>query len=87
MWKRVLWTDEASFTTGGFGVVYVTRRPGEEYDLSCLTPKFRGYSSWMAHGCISGTTKEPLQIFEKEWDKVTAQVYTERILPAIYKHM
>ncbi len=87
MWKRVLWTDEASFTTGGFGVVYVTRQPGEEYELSCLTPKFRGYSSWMAHGCISGTTKGPLQIFEKKGDKFAAQVYTERILPPVYKHM
>jgi transposase len=87
MWKRVLWTDEASFTTGGFGVVYVTRKVDEAYDLPCLVPKFRGYSSWMAHGCISGTTKGPLVVFEKELGKVTARVYTDYVLPGIYRHL
>ena len=24
MWARILWTDEVSFTTGGFGKVYIT---------------------------------------------------------------
>lgn len=86
-WKRVLWTDEASFTTGGFGVIYVTRRPEEKYEPSCLLPKFRGYSSWMAHGCISGTTKGPLVVCEKAWGKVTAAVYSEHILPGVYSHI
>jgi transposase len=87
MWKSVLWTDEASFTTGGFGVVYVTRLVDEAYEVSCLVPKFRGYSSWMAHGCISGTSKGPLHVFEKEDGRVTARVYIERVLPGMYQHL
>ena len=87
MWKRVLWTDEASFTTGGFGIVYITRQVDEAYEASCLVPKFRGFSSWMAHGCISGTTKGPLFVFEKELGKVNAQVYTQYVLPGMYKHL
>jgi len=31
LWARVVWTDECSFSTGGFGKVYVTRRPEEKY--------------------------------------------------------
>jgi hypothetical protein len=72
MWKHVLWTDEASFTAGGFGIIYVTRTVDEQYESTCLTPKFRGYSACMAHACISGTSKGPLKIFEKELGKVTA---------------
>jgi hypothetical protein len=34
MWKRVLWTDEASFTIGGFGVVYV--QGGQVESMICL---------------------------------------------------
>ena len=60
MWECVVWTDEASFSTGGFGKVYVTRRAEEKYDNSCLVPKFRGYSAWMIYG--SG----PFTVFEKE---------------------
>jgi hypothetical protein len=26
VWKCVIWTDETSFSTGGFGKVYVTRQ-------------------------------------------------------------
>lgn len=45
MWKRVVWTDESSFTTGGFGKVHVTRKAEEKYLDECLVAKFRGYSS------------------------------------------
>jgi len=34
-WARVVWTDECSFSTEGFGRVYVTRRPEEKYHESC----------------------------------------------------
>jgi transposase len=86
-WNRVLWTDEASFTTGGFGVIYVTRLVDEKYDPSCLVPKFRGFSSWMAHGCISGTSKGPLVVYEKGLGKITAERYSSEVVPGIHKHM
>jgi transposase len=84
MWKRVVWTDESSFTTGDFGSIYVTRRPEERYLPACCVPKFRGYSSWMIHGSISGSQKGRLTVFEKQWGKITAAVYTQYVLPAIY---
>lgn len=83
LWDRVIWTDEASFAAGGFGKVYVTRSVDEKYHHSCLTPKFRGYSSWMIHGCISGLAKGPLTFFEKDWGKINSQVYCQKVLPSI----
>ena len=40
----------------------------------------------MAHGCILGTTKGPLVIFEKEFSKVTSQVYSQYVVPGLHKH-
>jgi len=64
---------------------YVTRLPEEKYLPECCIPKFRGFSSWMVHGSISGWGgKGKLIVFEKEWGKVTQWVYQERILPWVY---
>ena len=68
-------------------MVYITRQVDEAYHHSCLVLKFRGFSSWMAHGCISGITKGPLVIFEKEFGKVTSQVYSQYIVPGLHKHI
>jgi hypothetical protein len=38
-WTNIIWTDECSFIIGGFGRVYVTRRPGGKYYQSCCVPK------------------------------------------------
>ena len=86
MWARVLWTDEASFATGGFGKVYVTRRPEEKYLDSCCFPKFRGYSSWMIQGTISLYGKGRLVVFEKEWGNISGDVYRKHVVPAIYAY-
>jgi transposase len=85
MWKRVVWTDECSFTTGDFGSIYVTRQAEERLNSACCIPKFRGYSSWMIHGSISGSQKGKLVVFEKQWGKITAAVYTQFVLPSIYQ--
>jgi Transposase and inactivated derivatives len=87
MWKRVDWTDAASFTTGAFGKIYVTRTVEEKFAPTCLVPKFAGYSSAMAYGAISGIGKGPLILMEKDWGKVSAKVYIERVLPHFYRHL
>ena len=38
-WEQVLWTDESPFSIfGQCGKTYVRRRPGEEFNVECLTP-------------------------------------------------
>jgi hypothetical protein len=80
-WARVVWTDECSFSTEGFGRVYVTRRPEEKYHESCCVPKLRTYSSWTIHGSISAFSKGPMVVMEKEWGRLTGKVHRERVLP------
>jgi hypothetical protein len=86
-WARVIWTDECTFSTGGFGRVYVTRRPEEKYEQSCCVPKLRSYSSWTIHGSISALGKGPMVVIEKDWGKMTGQVYRERVFPWVYHFM
>ena len=87
LWARVVWTDECSFSTEGFGKVYVTRRPEEKYADSCCSPKFRSYSSWTIHGSISAFSKGDMVVIEKEWGSVTGKVHRERVLPWVYRFM
>lgn len=86
-WARVVWTDECSFSTQGFGKVYVTRRPEEKYDDSCCAPKFRTYSSWTVHGSISAFGKGDMVVIEKEWGRLTGKVHRERVLPWVHQFM
>ena len=86
-WACVVWTDECSLSTEGFGKVYVTRRPEEKYDDSCCSPKFRDYSSWTIHGSISALGKGDMVVIEKEWGSVTGEVHRERVLPWVYQFM
>ena len=87
MWKRVSQTDAASFITGSTAKIYVTRKVEEKYIPECLVPKFAGYSSAMAYAAISGLSKGPLILMEKGWGKVTAQVYSQRVLPSFYQYI
>jgi hypothetical protein len=76
MWKRVVWTDEASFITSDFGLIYITWKPEERYLSACYVPKVRGYSSWMIRELISSSQKGWLTVFEKQWGKIMAKAYT-----------
>jgi len=74
-WARVVWTDECSLSTKGFGKAYVTQRPEEKYDDSCCSPKFRDYSSWTIHGSILALGKGDMVVVKKEWGSVTGEVH------------
>ena len=87
LWAAVVWTDECSFSTGGFGRVYVTRRPKEKYDNSCCSPKFRAYAPQTIHGSISAFGKGDMVVIEKDWGRVTGKVHRERVLPWVYQFM
>lgn len=85
-WRRVDWTDECTIRLGGFGDVWVTRKPEEKYLDACCTPKFRHQPGLMISGAISGVSKGPLVIFE-EGERITAQVYSSKVLPGFYRHI
>jgi transposase len=82
-WARILWSDESWVTGGRHRRKWVTRRPGEELDDTCIIEKIRKKRGWMLWGCFSGSTKGPVLFWEKEWGSINSQSYSERIVPLV----
>ena len=85
IWRRVVWSDEASFRIGKGNKVYVTRRAEEKYHRDCCVPKFRDFSCVMVWACIGGDgSKGPLLIWDRSsWGNITAASYIQRVLPVL----
>jgi len=81
-WRRVIWTDECYvWLSGHTSRVWVTRRPGEEYNDDCLLPKFPKKNSIMVWGGILGGTKSELILWDKDnWGSITAKSYVDNVL-------
>lgn len=77
-WKKVVWSDESSFTLfPTTGRVYVWRSPGEEYKKECLLPTVKhGGGSVMVWGAISWRELGPIMAIK---GKIKATDY-EKIL-------
>ena len=85
-WAKVIWTDECAFNVGGApGRVWVARTVEEEFDDSCLLPKFKKLDSIIVWGCFIGRKKGPLIIWDKkEWGKtINAKGYQTHIIPHV----
>jgi hypothetical protein len=76
-WRCVIWTDGYYVWLGGArGNIWVTRRPSEEYEEDCITPKFKKQNSVMIWGGILGGKKTPLVLWDRRnWDTITALTY------------
>lgn len=83
-WWQILWSDETWVTGGRHRKVWITRRPGEELDPTCLVDKIRKKRGWMFWGCFSGTTKGPSVFWEKEWKTINKESYCDRIIPLVH---
>ena len=82
-WARLLWSDE-TWVTGGFHRrQFVTRRPGEEHDPTCVIERHQRKQGWLFWGCFSSQGKGPGVSWEKDWGTVTKISYSERIVPLI----
>ena len=80
-WKRVLWTDESSFSTAGFGHrPWVIRSPEEEYHPDCMDEIFnQGRQSRMAWGGFCGGIKSEL-VFVPGKAKLDSAAYVTTIM-------
>ena len=66
-WKKVCWSDEATFETGKRGRIYVTRRPEEMNCQTCIQSVYRsGRVSVMVWGAIGWDWKSLLVFLVKE---------------------
>jgi hypothetical protein len=83
-WAIILWTDETWVTGGRHTRTWVTRRKGEEFNITCLVDKIQRKSGWMFWGCFSGLTgKGPGVFWEKAWGSINKESYVEHTVPVI----
>jgi len=81
-WEQVIFSDESSFHCGNMpGRIFVTRRPGEEYQENCIVPKFPKQTSVMVWGAIIGTGQKSVLVFwDRSWGSVSGPSYCERVV-------
>lgn len=82
-WRRILWSDETWITGGHHRKQYVTRRPGEEWDPTCIVERHTKKGGWMFWGCFHGCRKGPGVFWEKDWGYIDAASYQRHIVPVI----
>jgi transposase len=82
-WNRILWTDETWVTSGFHTRTWVTRKPGEELDDTCVRTSPARKRGWMFWASFHGNMKGPCLFWEKEWGSIGSESYCERIVPII----
>lgn len=85
-WKKVVWSDESSFTLfPTTGRVYVWRSPEEAYNTDCLLPTVKhGGGSVMVWGAISWHAFGPILSLK---GKVKAEHYEGILNDQVIEHM
>jgi hypothetical protein len=86
-WKKVVWSDESTFSQFSQGrSLRVWRTPEEEFDLSCLTATVKHSLSRMFWGCFSWYGLRPLvPLRESVTGQRYAKVLQRHAIPSIYK--
>ncbi len=80
-WSRVIWTDESSFTTAGFGHrASVIRKAGEEFHPDCVDLTYHsGQSTTMAWGGFRGSKQSEFCLVPGK-AKLDSAMYTDENL-------
>jgi transposase len=86
-WYQILWTDETWITGGRHTRTWVTRRPGEEWDPTCIVEKHQRKKGWMFWGCFHGHTKGPGIFWEKDWGSINKDSYQAHTVPIIHGYI
>lgn len=83
-WYEILWSDETWVTGGHHRKIYITRKPGEELDPTCIIEKVQRKSGWMFWGCFHGSTKGPGLFWEKDWGSINTNSYQQHTIPIVH---
>ena len=86
-WNSILWSAETRVNTDFQTSVWVTRKPGEEMDETCLRispPDRRGLMFWAS---FHGATKGPCLFWEKEWGSINPKSYRRHVVPLIEEYL
>jgi transposase len=82
-WCHILWSDETWITGGHHRRQWVTRRPGEEWDDTCIVERIQRRRGWMFFGSFSGYGKGPAIFWEKDWGSISAETYQAHTCPLV----
>ncbi|KAF4630689.1 hypothetical protein G7Y89_g7443 [Cudoniella acicularis] len=85
-WRKVIWSDEATFDTGKDGRVWVTRRVDEKCCPDCIKSIYRsGRSSVMIWGALGWDYKSPLVFMEKLPGRkgICSKAYLQEVLEPV----
>jgi len=86
-WYSILWTDETWITARQHTRTWVTRRPGEEWDPTCIVEKHQRKKGWMFWGCFHRHTQGPGIFWEKDWGKISSETYRQHTVPVIHRYI
>ncbi|TVY31395.1 Transposable element Tc1 transposase, partial [Lachnellula subtilissima] len=85
-WRKVIWSDEATFEVGKSGRIWVTRRVDEKCCTDCIRSIYRsGRFSVMIWGAIGWDYKSPLVFLEKLPGRkgICSKAYLQQVLEPI----
>jgi len=85
-WRKVIWSDEATFDIGKDGRVWVTRRVDEKRCPDCIKSVYRsGRFSVMIWGAIGWDYKSPLVFMEKLPGRkgICSKAYLQEVLEPV----
>ena len=83
-WQQILWSDESWIKPGTHRKVFITRRPGEELDPTCLVERIQRSPGWMFWGCFHSNIKGPSIFWEKDWGSINQQTYCDHTVPVVH---
>jgi hypothetical protein len=85
-WRKVVWSDEATFEVGKCGRIWVTRRVDEKRCTNCMRSIYRsGRFSVMIWGAIGWDYKSELVFLERIYGKkgICSRDYLEQVLKPV----
>jgi len=83
-WRRVLFSDESTFTVNNHsGNNYVRRKPGEEFRPYCISPTIKHPQSIMVWGCMSASGVGRLEVVSGMMNAIKyINVLEKKMLPS-----
>ena len=85
-WNKVIWSDETWIQPGRHTRTWVSRRPGEQLDDTCLIDAEQRKPGFMFWACFCGFGKGPFHIWNADSDvqgSINSENYIRYILPKI----
>ena len=65
----------------------MTRRAGEEWDLTGIVEKHQRKKEWIFGGSFNGDIQDPGIFWEKDWGPINSESYCAHTVPIIHEYL